>query len=108
MKKYYNFKRSKGPDFKEGDEAWLLYKNFKSRRLSKKLNHVKLGLFKILKKITEVIYKLDLPKKIKIYPVQYIIILKPAHRNHKLLVYKEDIYKSQEKDKWDVQKVVDY
>jgi len=30
MKKYYNAKRSKGPDLKEGDKVWLLYKNFKS------------------------------------------------------------------------------
>ena len=56
----------------------------------------------------EVIYKLDLLKKIKIYLVQYIIILKPVYRNHELLVYKEDMYRSQEEDKWDIQKVVDY
>ena len=30
MKKYYNAKRSKGPDLKEGDKVWLLHKNFKS------------------------------------------------------------------------------
>ena len=30
MKRYYNAKRSKGPDLKEGDKVWLLYKNFKS------------------------------------------------------------------------------
>src|SRR5882757_1591902 len=69
MKKYYDFKRSKGLDLKEEDEVWLLYKNFKSKQLSKKLDYVKLGLFKIFKKITEVMYKLDLLKKIKIYLV---------------------------------------
>jgi len=30
MKRYYNVKRSEGPDLKEGDRVWLLYKNFKS------------------------------------------------------------------------------
>jgi len=30
IKKYYNAKRSKGLDLKEGDKVWLLYKNFKS------------------------------------------------------------------------------
>ena len=30
MKRYYNAKRSKGPDLKEGDKVWLLHKNFKS------------------------------------------------------------------------------
>jgi len=29
IKKYYNLKKSKGPDLKEGDKVWLLYKNFK-------------------------------------------------------------------------------
>ena len=30
MKRYYNTKKSKGLDLKEGDKVWLLYKNFKS------------------------------------------------------------------------------
>jgi len=29
MKKYYDFKKSKGLDLKEGDKVWLLYKKFK-------------------------------------------------------------------------------
>jgi len=56
IKRYYNKKRSKGPALKEGDKVWLLYKNFKSRQLSKKLDHIKLGLFKIAEKILKVIY----------------------------------------------------
>jgi len=69
MRKYYNLKKSKGLDLKEGDKVWLLYKNFKLRQLSKKLDYVKIGLFKIIKKISEVIYKLDLLAKMKIYSV---------------------------------------
>ena len=98
MKRYYNKKRSKGPDLKEGDKVWLLYKNFKSRRLSKKLNHMKLGPFKIAAKISEIMYRLDLPAKIKIYPVQYIIMLKLAKGNAEPLLYKIDIYRGQEED----------
>ena len=30
IKRYYNTRRSKGPDLKEGDKVWLLHKNFKS------------------------------------------------------------------------------
>jgi len=73
--------------------VWLLYKNFKLRQLSKKLDYVKIGLFKIVGKISEVIYRLDLPVKIKIYLVQYIIMLELAHRDLALLVYKEDTYR---------------
>src|SRR6266702_2932654 len=93
IKKYYNKKRSKGLALKEGDKVWLLYKNFKSRQLSKKLDYMKLGLFKIAERILEVIYWLDLLTKIKIYPVQYIIMLEPAQGNIKPLVYKIDIYR---------------
>ena len=47
-----------------------------------------MGLFKIINKVTEVIYRLDLLLKMKIYPVYYIAILKLVYRDHKLLVYK--------------------
>ena len=69
MAKYYNLRRSKGLDLKEGDKVWLLYKNFKSWRLSKKLDYIRLGLFKIIVKILEVTYRLNLLAKIKIYPI---------------------------------------
>ena len=47
-----------------------------------------MGLFKIINKVIEVLYRLDLLLKIKIYPVYYITILEPAYGNHKPLVYK--------------------
>ena len=53
-------------------------------------------------------YRLNLPIKIKIYPIQYIAILEPVYRNVKLLVYKVDIYKGQEEDKWEVLKIINY
>ena len=51
-------------------------------------------------------YKLNLLVKIKIYPIQYIIILELAYRNIKLLVYKVDIYKGQKKQ--EVLKIISY
>ena len=102
MKRYYNKKRSKGLNLKEGDKVQLLYKNFKSRQPSKKLDHIKLGLFRIAAKILKVMYRLDLLAKIKIYLVQYVIILELVKGNVEPLLYKMDIYRGQEKDKWDV------
>src|SRR6266702_1882051 len=99
MKRYYNKKRSKGPNLKEGDKVWLLHKNFKNRQLSKKLDHIKLGPFKIAEKISEVIYQLDLLAKIRIYPVQHIIMLELVQGNIKPLIYKTDTYRGQEEDK---------
>ena len=42
---------------------------------------------------------LDLPIKIKIYLVQYIVILKLVYREYELLIYKIDMYKGREEDK---------
>ena len=51
---------------------------------------MKLGLFKIKEKILEVIYQLDLPIKIKIYPVQHIMILEPLkHSKNNIRIYKK-------------------
>ena len=50
----------------------------------------------------EVNYELDLPAKIKIYPVQYITILEPVYREYKLPIYKVDMYRGREKYKWEV------
>ena len=47
-----------------------------------------MGPFKIINKVTEVIYRLNLLLKIKIHLVYYIAILESAHGNYKLLVYK--------------------
>ena len=58
-----------------------------------------MGLFKIISKVIKVLYRLDLLLRIKFYLIYYIAILKPVYRNHKLLVYKQDIYKRYKEDK---------
>ena len=63
------------------------------------MDHVRLGPFKIVAKILEVMYRLNLPARIKIYPIQYIAILELAYRDVELLVYKIDTYRGQEEDK---------
>ena len=47
-----------------------------------------MGLFKIISKVTKISYKLNLPLKIKIYLVYYIVILKLVYKNYKPLIYK--------------------
>ena len=65
-----------------------------------------MGPFKIINKVIEVIYRLDLLLKIKIHLVYYIAILELVYRNYKLLVYKQDIYKGYEEDKWLIKKIL--
>ena len=93
MKRYYNQKVSKKLDLKEGNKVYLFIKNFKSKRPSKKLNYIRIGLFKIINKITEVSYRLDLLLKIKIHLVYYITIFKPVYRSHKSPVYEQETYR---------------
>ena len=47
-----------------------------------------MGLFKIINRIIEVSYRLDLLLKIKIHLVYYIAMFKPVYRDYKLLIYK--------------------
>jgi len=63
------------------------------------LDYVKIGLFKITEKILEVMYRLNLLVKMKIYLVQYIVMLELVYRDLVLLVYKEDTYRGQEENK---------
>jgi hypothetical protein len=63
---------------KKGDKVYLLRKNIVTKRLSDKLDHKKLGLFKIAKIKSLVNYCLKLPKTIKIHLVFYVSLLKLA------------------------------
>ena len=58
-----------------------------------------MGPFKIINKVTEVLYRLDLLLKIKIYLIYYIAMLELAYGNYKLLIYKQDTYKGRKEDK---------
>ena len=83
MKRYL-----KNLDFKKGDKVYLFTKIFKNKQFSKKLDYIKIGLFKIINKVIEVLYRLDLLLKIKIHLVYYIAILELVYKNYKLLIYK--------------------
>jgi hypothetical protein len=64
--------------------VYLLRRNIKIKRPSDKLNHTKLGPFKIIRKLGLVIYKLEIPKGIRIYPVFYVLLLEPILKNARL------------------------
>ena len=66
------------PTLKKGDKVYLLRRNIKTKRPSNKLDHKKLGPFKIKKVLGPVNYQLSLLKTMNIYPVFYISFLKPA------------------------------
>jgi hypothetical protein len=83
MALYYNGKRQIGPNFEKGEKVYLLCRNIKIKQLSIKLNHQKLGSFKIEEQLGPVGYKLKLPKSIKIHPNFHILLLEKAPDNAK-------------------------
>jgi hypothetical protein len=58
---YYNKKRLRGPTLSEGNLVYLLRKNIKIKRSSMKLDHTKLGPYKIQKVLDPLTYELELP-----------------------------------------------
>jgi hypothetical protein len=60
---------------KKRNKIYLIQRNIQTKQPSTKLDHKKLGLFKI-KRITGLVnYKLVLPKTMNIHPVFYILLL---------------------------------
>jgi hypothetical protein len=72
---YYNEYYSIKPIFKERDKVYLIRQNIQIKQPSTKLDHKKLGLFKIKRIAGLVNYKLVLLKTMNIYLVFYISLL---------------------------------
>jgi hypothetical protein len=102
---YYNKKRLGGPTLKEGDPVYLLQKNIKTKRLSLKLDHTKLSLFKILKVLGPLTYKLELPQSMRIHLIFHISLLEPAPRDVKQ--NKIQLSDETQNDVYEVEKVLD-
>jgi hypothetical protein len=75
---YYDIYRSIEPMFKKKDKVYLIQRNIQTKQPSTKLDHKKLGLFKIKRIAGLVNYELALPKTINIHPVFHISLLEPV------------------------------
>lgn len=103
IQQYYNKYRLKGPYLKEGNKIFLFARNIKIKRLSKKLNWKKIGLFKIKKKVLTLNYKLNLPSTIRLRSkVFHISLLKPALKKAKLNTFT----KALNNEKFDIKEVL--
>ncbi len=69
-------------NFEQGNEMWL---NIKKNCLPKGLNHDFLGpyvgSFKVLEKRFPNIFKLELPKNLKVHPIFHVLFFKPVTRD---------------------------
>jgi hypothetical protein len=88
-----------------GEKVYLTKTNIKIKRLSMKLDHLKLGLFKVLEKIGNLNYRLDLRKKTRIYSVFHVALLELALENART---KTHVDIKPDTDKYEVEKILDY
>lgn len=77
-KEYADRHRKTHPDLQPGDKVWILKHNIKTKRPSNKLDHRRLGPFKVIKQVNPVAYELDLPETLKIHPVFHVSLLEPS------------------------------
>ena len=82
----------------------MLRRNVKTTKPNNKLNHVKIGPFKILKSIKGVSFKLGLPNIIRIHPIFHALLLKPADNATPTAIIKPGYIDSQEE--WEVEEVL--
>ncbi|QRW25734.1 Retrotransposable element Tf2 protein [Rhizoctonia solani] len=68
-------------EFEVGEEAWLDAKNVKLKTLSPKLTEQRLGPFKVIEKISNQAYRLDLPPTMQIHNVFYMGLLSKVKRD---------------------------
>ena len=80
-KAYYDLQRKPDPNLRSGDMVWLLQRNMKTTRPSKKLDYKKIGTFKILAKIGTSAYKLALPPSMAIQNTFDISLREPYQDN---------------------------
>ena len=85
IKKFYDKNRLEGPCLEEGGKVYLISRNLRIKRLSRKLDFRKTGLFRVSKKILENNYILALPITIRLRTnVFYILLLELAPTNVRL------------------------
>jgi hypothetical protein len=101
---YVNKKQKTAPLLKEGDKVYLLTKNLRTQRPTKKLDKVKVRPFFISQQISPVNYQLTLPKDAKIHPVFHISLLEPA--DPRTPIQQDFHYQADSQDEWEVEKII--
>ena len=85
--------------------VYLITKNIIIKKPNKKLDYKYLKLYKVIKKFSENNYQLNLPLKVRIYPIFYISLLKNV-TNVELINTGRNNVKINEK-KYEAKKVLD-
>jgi len=103
--KYQNKKQKMTPQLKKRNKVYLLTKNLKIRKKSRKLNHVKIESF-FIKEVKKLVnYELDLPKDARVFLVFHISLLKSADPSTS--IQETFHYYSQKKNRFEIEKILE-
>ena len=78
-KEYADRRRQPSPMYAPGNYIWLSSRHIKTTRPCRKLDHKRLGRFKVLRRVGSHAYLLELPATMKIHPVFHVSLLEPCN-----------------------------
>lgn len=105
MSWYYNKHRLEGPRLRRGDKVYLISRNLRTKRPSKKLDFRKIGPFKVDERISTSNYRLAIPATMKLRTnVFHISLLEPAPKSAQI---DTSIEAEDEEEEWDVEMILD-
>ena len=78
QKEFYDKGVRESPEFKIGDRVWLSRGKIITERTSLKLDHRRLGPYKVTERVGSLAYRLDLPQSMNIHPVFHVSRLSPV------------------------------
>ena len=83
---------------------YLLTKNLKTKKISKKLNHVRIGPFFIKQQKRSVNYELNLSSDIKIHSIFHVSLLKSA--DSETLIQNTFHFQYEDENEYEIEKIL--
>jgi hypothetical protein len=94
--------------FDGGEKVWLDSRNLRLKTNSPKLTDQRLGPFKIIEKLSDRAYKLELPENLKIHNVFYVGLLSKVKEDDSRLILREPgPLEVEGEEEYEVEEIVD-